>query len=211
MKDRPEDWIHILDELLAGSHLAFLKLNGLITGYLARLRAYDFHDEWDDLRQEIMLSIITNAQAGRLRDPQALLAYVRIITRNKVIDRFKRSVSHRERDSVPLTLDESLDGSLALSIPPGDDEVDRSLGGARGPPTAAATSDPWGLCGGKDLRDGVRRDGDPARDHETAAPRRPGGAAAPAPRGWMMARDPICPASSTFLRDVACPGVEVCP
>ena len=123
MRDRPEDWIQILDELRAGSHLAFLKLNGLITGYLARLRAYDFQDEWDDLRQEIVLAIITNAQAGRLRDPQALLAYVRIITRNKVIDRFKQSVSHREKESLPLTLDESLDGPLALSIPPTDDGV----------------------------------------------------------------------------------------
>lgn len=123
MRDRPEDWIQILDELLTGSHLAFLKLNGLITGYLARLRAYDFQDEWDDLRQEIVLSVITNAKAGRLRDPQALLAYVRIITRNKVIDRVKQSVSHREKESLPLALEESLDGSLALSILPTDDGV----------------------------------------------------------------------------------------
>ena len=70
-----------------------------------------------------MLSIITNVQAGRLRDPQALLAYVRIITRNKVIDRFKQSVSHREKESLPLTLEDSLDGALALSIPPTDDGV----------------------------------------------------------------------------------------
>ena len=89
MRDRPEDWIRILDQLRAGDHLAFLKINGLITGFLVKLRAYDFQDEWDDLRQQIVMSVIDNAEAGRLRDPRALLAYVRVITRNKVLDRVK--------------------------------------------------------------------------------------------------------------------------
>ena len=69
MTDGPEDGIRILDRLLDGDHLALLKLNGLITGYLTRLRAYDFEQEWDDLRQDIVLSVIENARAGRLRDP----------------------------------------------------------------------------------------------------------------------------------------------
>jgi RNA polymerase sigma-70 factor (ECF subfamily) len=101
MRDRPEDWIRILDRLLDGDHLAFLKLNGLITGYLARLRAYDFQDEWDDLRQEVVLSVVENAQAGRLRDPRALLAYVRIITRNKFVDRLKLRLRRREKETLP--------------------------------------------------------------------------------------------------------------
>ena len=101
MADRPEDWIRILDQLLDGDHLAFLKLNGLITGYLARLRAYDFQDEWDDLRQEVVLSVVENARAGRLRDPHALLAYVRIITRNKFIDRLKLRLRRREKETLP--------------------------------------------------------------------------------------------------------------
>jgi RNA polymerase sigma-70 factor, ECF subfamily len=101
MADRPEDWIRILDRLLEGDHLAFLKLNGLITGYLARLRAYDFQDEWDDLRQEVVLSVFENAQAGRLRDPRALLAYVSIITRNKFVDRLKLRLRRREKETLP--------------------------------------------------------------------------------------------------------------
>jgi RNA polymerase sigma-70 factor, ECF subfamily len=121
MRDRPDEWIQILDELCAGSHVAFLKLNGLITAFLTKLRAYDFQDEWDDLRQEVVLSLIVNVQAGRLHDPQALLAYVQIITRNKVLDRIKRSVSHREKEVLPL--DASLDGPLALRTLPTDDGV----------------------------------------------------------------------------------------
>jgi len=101
MKDRPEDWIRILDRLLDGDHLAFLKLNGLISGYLTRLRAYDFQDEWDDLRQEIVLSIVENAQRGRLRDPRALLAYVRVITRNKFVDRLKLRLRRHEKETLP--------------------------------------------------------------------------------------------------------------
>lgn len=123
MRDRPEDWIRILDQLRAGDHLAFLKINGLITGFLVRLRAYDFQDEWDDLRQEIVMSVIDNAEAGRLRDPKALLAYMRVITRNKVLDRVKRSVSHRERDALSLTLGESWDEAPGLDSRPTDDGV----------------------------------------------------------------------------------------
>jgi RNA polymerase sigma-70 factor (ECF subfamily) len=123
MRDRPEDWIRILDRLRAGDRLAFLKINGLITGFLVKLRAYDFQDEWDDLRQEIVMSVVDNAEAGRLRDPKALLAYLRVITRNKVLDRVKRSVSHRERDALSLTLDESQDGLPGLGVLPADDRV----------------------------------------------------------------------------------------
>jgi RNA polymerase sigma-70 factor, ECF subfamily len=101
MKDRPEDWIRILDRLLDGDHLAFLKFNGLITGYLTRLRAYDFEQEWDDLRQEIVLSVIENVRAGRLRDRRALLAYVKIITRNKVIERLRVRLRRHEKETLP--------------------------------------------------------------------------------------------------------------
>jgi len=101
MKGRPEDWIPVLDQLLAGDHLAFLNVNGLITGYLARLRAYDFRDEWDDLRQEVVLSVVATAKAGKLRDPKAFLAYVATITRNKVFDRLKARVRRREKETIP--------------------------------------------------------------------------------------------------------------
>ena len=67
------DWIAVLDRLLAGDRLAFAKINRLVSGFLVQLRAYDFRDEWDDLRQEVVLSLVANARAGRLRDPEAFL------------------------------------------------------------------------------------------------------------------------------------------
>ena len=86
---RGEDWRRILEELLVGDRTALATLNRLITTNLTRLRAYDFRDEWDDLRQEVLIAVIQNTRAGRLRDPAAFLAYVRVITRNKFIDRLK--------------------------------------------------------------------------------------------------------------------------
>ena len=86
---RSEDWRRVLEELLVGDRTALATLNRLVTANLVRLRAYDFRDEWDDLRQEVLIAVIQNARAGRLRDPAAFLGYVRVITRNKFVDRLK--------------------------------------------------------------------------------------------------------------------------
>ena len=91
----------LLERLLRDERLAFLEFNRLVTGFLVRLRAYDFRDEWDDLRQEVLASVVANARAGRLRDPDAFHGYVRIITRNKFIDRLKRHLRHHEKQTLP--------------------------------------------------------------------------------------------------------------
>jgi RNA polymerase sigma-70 factor (ECF subfamily) len=96
-----DDWSEIQRRLLGGDRLAFLRVNRLITGCLGQLRAYDFRDEWDDLRQEVLAAVIANARADRLRDPRAFVGYVRIITRNKFIDRLKRQLRHREKQMLP--------------------------------------------------------------------------------------------------------------
>lgn len=95
------DWSDVQERLLRGDRLAFLEVSRLISGVLAQLRAYDFRDEWEDLRQEVVLSLVANARAGRLRDPQAFVGYVRIITRNKFVDRLKQRMRRREDASEP--------------------------------------------------------------------------------------------------------------
>ena len=96
-----EDLTRVLDRLLAGDRVAFLQMNRLVTGFLVQLRAYDFREEWDDLRQEVLLAVIANARAGRLRDPQAVVGYVRVITRNKFIDRLKVRLRCHEKEVLP--------------------------------------------------------------------------------------------------------------
>lgn len=96
-----EDWVGVLDRLLEGDRVAFAKFNRLVSGFLAQLRAYDFREEWEDLRQEVLLATVANARAGRLRDPQAFVGYVKIITRNKFIDRLKRKTRTHEKATLP--------------------------------------------------------------------------------------------------------------
>jgi RNA polymerase sigma factor (sigma-70 family) len=110
------DWMVMLDRLLAGDGVAFLKINRLVTDFLNQLRAYDFRDEWDDLRQEVVLSLIANARAGKLRNPQAFLGYVRMITRNKFVDRLKLRLRTHEKEVV--SCDGELPPALAIRAAP---------------------------------------------------------------------------------------------
>jgi RNA polymerase sigma factor (sigma-70 family) len=114
-----EDWIEIVGRLAEGDRLAFLQVNRLITGFLSQLRAYDFQEEWDDLRQEVALALIANFRAGRLRDPQAFVGYVKIITRNKVMDRLKQRLQLREKESLPWD-----DATAAVAATADEPEVD---------------------------------------------------------------------------------------
>ena len=117
-----EDWLDVQERLLAGDRLAFLKLSRLVTGVLTQLRAYDFEQEWDDLRQEVAMAVIASARKGRLRDPQAFVGYVRIITRNKFVDRLKKRMKRREHEVLPWDEEtaRAIDQRAALAAPPDD-------------------------------------------------------------------------------------------
>jgi RNA polymerase sigma-70 factor (ECF subfamily) len=114
MAGNATDWAAVLDGLLASDRIAFAELNRLITTTLAQLRAWDFRDEWDDLRQEVLLALVASARAGRLRDPRALVGYVRIVTRNKFMDRLKRHLRHQEDAHLPWD-EQTADG---FALPP---------------------------------------------------------------------------------------------
>lgn len=83
------DWMAVVERLLAEDGAAFLKLARLVNGFLARWRAYDFADEWDDLIQEAVLATVAAVRTGRLRDPRAVSGYLRTVTRNKLADRLR--------------------------------------------------------------------------------------------------------------------------
>lgn len=97
-----EDWIDLLQQLADGDRLAFMKVNRLVTRFLTELRAYDFRDEWDDLRQEVILSLVRNHRTGKLRDQKAFLGYARSITRNKFYDRLQAAARRHEKQAVPI-------------------------------------------------------------------------------------------------------------
>jgi len=95
----PRDWEEIQVRLVRGDRRAVLQVGRLVSRVLAQLRAWDFADEWDDLRQEVLMALVSNARQDRLRDPRAFEGYVRIITRNKFFDRLARSRRRHERDT----------------------------------------------------------------------------------------------------------------
>jgi RNA polymerase sigma-70 factor (ECF subfamily) len=118
-----EDWLDVQERLIAGDRLAFLQLTRLVTGVLTQLRAYDFEQEWDDLRQEVAMAVIANARKGRLRDPRAFVGYVRIITRNKFVDRLKKRMKQREHEVLPWDEEtaRALEGRAVLAAAPEED------------------------------------------------------------------------------------------
>jgi RNA polymerase sigma-70 factor (ECF subfamily) len=95
------NWLDVLARLLEGDRLAFLELGRLVTAFLVRLRVYDLRDEWEDLRQEVVLAMVAAARAGRLREPGAIVGFVRAVTRNKVADRLGARYRAHEMQAQP--------------------------------------------------------------------------------------------------------------
>ena len=87
-----DDWREVLDRLLIGDRHAFVALDRLVTGVLTQLRAYDYRDEWDGVRQVVLAALVANARAGRLPDSQAVAGYVQILTRQKMVEELKSSL-----------------------------------------------------------------------------------------------------------------------
>ena len=93
-KNRPhEDWGLVMETLLHGSadqqRLAFAKLDRLISVFLADLRAWEHRDQWEDLRQHVLMKLVKSYSRGQLREPKAFIAYARAITRNEFFDFLK--------------------------------------------------------------------------------------------------------------------------
>lgn len=96
-----ENWADVMERLLEGDEAAFHKLARLIAGFLGRLRAFDFRDEWEDLIQEVLTSAVRAIHEERIRNPQAILGYLRSTTHNLFCDRLRRHVRWKEDQNLP--------------------------------------------------------------------------------------------------------------
>jgi RNA polymerase sigma factor (sigma-70 family) len=121
-KSRPtEDWGSVMEELLHGTPdaqlVAFAKLNRLISGFLVNLRAFDHREEWEDLRQIVLMKLVQSFSQGKLREPRALVEYARTITRHEFYD-FLQATHRTEIRSDPPEISnlEPLDETAALSM-----------------------------------------------------------------------------------------------
>ena len=98
MAREQEDWLEILAAMTRGDRAALAKITSVISGFLARYRAYDRRDSWDDLIQEVLIALIRTHGRGAIRDSRAFVSYVGTTTRNKLID-------YLERDKKPGSAD----------------------------------------------------------------------------------------------------------
>jgi DNA-directed RNA polymerase specialized sigma24 family protein len=110
MTGRSDDWVAVVDRLLAGDRLALLEIDRLVTGVLVDLRAYDVRPEWDELRGEVVRSLLANARAGRLGEPRAVRGYIEILTRHKVVERLRTPPAGAEQ---PAAAEPSADANGA--------------------------------------------------------------------------------------------------
>ncbi len=95
------DWVALSDQLLSGDAAAFIQFSRLVRGFLIRMRAYDFREEWPDLIQEVLAAVVVALREGRLRERAALVGYVRTVTRNKFMDRLRQHLRRHEDEETP--------------------------------------------------------------------------------------------------------------
>jgi RNA polymerase sigma-70 factor (ECF subfamily) len=109
------NWSLLVERALDGDNVAYARLARLVTGHLAHWRAFDFRSDWDDMVQEVLVSVFRAHGEGRLDAPGALAAYVRQATRFKFIDRIR--ASKRRADGVDP--EDAADRSAAAWPPSG--------------------------------------------------------------------------------------------
>ena len=83
------DWTGLLQRVVDGDGLAFVQASRLVNGFLVRWNAYAFREEWDDLIQEVIAASALALREGRLRDPQAAIAFLMTTARFKFVDRLR--------------------------------------------------------------------------------------------------------------------------
>jgi RNA polymerase sigma-70 factor (ECF subfamily) len=127
MKEREErqehyqDWGAVMEVLCqddsAAKQLAFRKLNRLISSFLVTLQAWDHRDQWEDLRQTVLMKLIKSYYSqGQLREPRAFVAYVRTITRNEFYDFLKAHGGPKVEEISEQEQEDSSDVEVVLAV-----------------------------------------------------------------------------------------------
>jgi RNA polymerase sigma factor (sigma-70 family) len=87
------DWAEAIEGLLAGGLAATDRVVTLITQHLAHIGAYHLRDSWDDLVQEVLISILQSPPGSRA--PAAIVRHIQTTTYRKYIDEIRREQGRR--------------------------------------------------------------------------------------------------------------------
>ena len=96
-----QDFAAVLQRVIDGDRLALIQASRLVNGFLVRWNAYAFRDEWEDVVQEVICAVALALRDGRLRDRQALVAFLMTTTRFKYLDRLRIQLGARRGERLP--------------------------------------------------------------------------------------------------------------
>ncbi len=121
------DWSAVLDDLSRGELSAFDRVTRLVTGYLARIGAYQHRDSWDDLVQEVLMALLANPPTSR--EPGAVVRHIQTTTYRKFVDEVRRQRGRRrvgagEDTAEPGTGETGWRRSVSLDEVPELDDAD---------------------------------------------------------------------------------------
>lgn len=126
MVQEAKDWLGTLAALAEGDRRALDEITSVITGYLARFRAYEIRDSWDDVIQEVLVALIRSHRTGAIRDARAFVSYTGMVTRSKLADHGRRASRPGAADPVgdPELAEAGRDPSTTPPPPQTDELVD---------------------------------------------------------------------------------------
>jgi RNA polymerase sigma-70 factor, ECF subfamily len=101
MAEPDPNWTGLLQRVVDGDVLAFVQASRLVNRFLVRWNAYVFRDEWDDLVQEVIAAGVLALREGRLRDPQAAVAFLKTTARFKFVDRLRIQLRAGSGEDLP--------------------------------------------------------------------------------------------------------------
>lgn len=96
-----QDWAAVLQRIVDGDRLALVQASRLVNGFLVYWNAYAFQGEWEDLVQEVVSAAALALREGRLREPSAVVGFLKTTTRFKYLDRLRLQLGRRRGERLP--------------------------------------------------------------------------------------------------------------
>ncbi len=84
------DWIDVVQRVRAGDAHSLSRLVSLITSFLHKYGAYRIRESWEDVCQDVLMSLVRRVEQGDLRSPNAFVSYAAAITRTCYLDFVER-------------------------------------------------------------------------------------------------------------------------
>lgn len=94
-----QSWSETLDALRQGDLEARDRVARLVIGALRSFGAYDQRDHWDDVVQDVFLTLLQ--QSPRAQDDRAVAAWIQRVTTHRYLDQIRKEQGRRRAGSAP--------------------------------------------------------------------------------------------------------------